>query len=242
MPARRPSRSWRWVFRRASHRRDSAGFVFLQRPKGITAGPQAVGTVRVAILPFVNLTGDSALEYLGDGLTDEVIPQLGLLNMDVAVIARTSAMSYRGSSKNVGQIGAELDAVYVVESSVRKHGEGLRVASRLIRVADQTSSAGWSETFDQGASAGNLQQTRAATRLARLIALELAPASVSDRPTKATSDSTAWEAFLKGKALMNSGRPRTSDRRWSNSKPLRNRIPPSPPRGPRSRKHITCSS
>ena len=114
-------------------------------------------------------------------------------------------MSYRGSTKNVGQIGAELDAVYVVESSVRKHGEGLRVASRLIRVADQTSSAGWSETFDHGASAGDLQQTRAATRLARLIALELAPASVSDRPTKATSDSTAWDAFLKGKALMNSG-------------------------------------
>ena len=114
-------------------------------------------------------------------------------------------MSYRGSAKNVGQIGAELDVAYVVESGLRRHGQGLSVASRLIRVADQTPSASWSETFDQAASAGDFQQTRAATQLARLIALELAPASVSDRRTTSTADSIAWDAFVKGKALTNSG-------------------------------------
>lgn len=199
-------RTWRWTIAAALLTVATiASLVFLQRPNGMAAVPEGAGRVRVAILPFVNLTGDSALDYLGDGLTDEVITQLGLLSPDVAVIARTSAMSYRGSTKNVGQIGAELDAVYVVESSVRKHGQGLRVASRLIRVADQTPAASWNETFDQASSAGDLQQTRAATRLARLIALELSPASVSNRRTTATADSTAWEAFLKGKALTNSG-------------------------------------
>ena len=198
--------TWRWTVAAAVLTVAMvAGLVVLQRPKGIAAVPAGEARVRVAILPFVNLTGDSALNYLADGLTDEVISQLGLLSRDVSVIARTSAMSYRDSAKSVGQIGAELDVAYVVESSLRRQGQVLRLASRLIRVAGQTPSASWSETFDQASSAGDLQQTRAATRLARLIALELAPASVSDRRTTSTADPIAWDAFLKGKALTNSG-------------------------------------
>lgn len=197
-------RAWRWTFAAAMLSvMIAAGVVVLQRPRDVAVAKGSVTRVRVAILPFVNLTGDSALDYLGDGLTDELITQLGLLGRDVAVIARTSAMSYRGSAKNVSQIGMELDVAYVVEGGLRRQGQGLRVASRLIRVADQTHSANWSEAFDQATS--GLQLTRTATRLARLIALELVPASVSDRPTTVTADSIASDAFLEGKALKNSG-------------------------------------
>ena len=183
-----------------------AGLVLLDRPAATTASSGAGQKLRVAVLPFVNLTGDQALEYVSDGLTDEVIAQLGLLGGDhLAVIARTSSMSYRRSSKSAAEIGRELDVQYLVESSVRRLGDGLRTASRLIRVSDQVPAAGWSETFGPASSPGDLQQTRAATRLARLIALQLVHGPVPDSPVKSTVNGTAWNHFLKGKALTNSG-------------------------------------
>jgi DNA-binding winged helix-turn-helix (wHTH) protein/TolB-like protein len=198
---------WRWILAATTLLvvAPVAGLVFFDRPLAIPAARDPTRAIRVAVLPFLNLTGDQTLGYVGDGLTDEVISQLGLLGgSHVAVIARTSAMSYRDSSKNVAQIGRELDVHYAVESSVRRQGDGLRVASRLIRVADQVPEAAWSETFGP-ASSGDLQQTRAATRLARLIALQLTSGRAADVPVTSTANDTAWTHFLKGKALVNSG-------------------------------------
>jgi TolB-like protein/DNA-binding winged helix-turn-helix (wHTH) protein/Flp pilus assembly protein TadD len=201
------SAKWRWILAATTLLvvAPVAGLVVLDRPPATPAASVPEQALRLAVLPFLNLTGDQTLEYVGDGLTDEVISQLSLLAGDhVAVIARTSAMSYRDSSKNVAQIGRELDVDYVVESSVRQQGDGLRVASRLIRVSDQTPEAAWSETFGP-ASSGDLQQTRAATRLARLVALQLMPGRVPDLAITPTVNDTAWNHFLKGKALLNSG-------------------------------------
>jgi DNA-binding winged helix-turn-helix (wHTH) protein/TolB-like protein len=184
-----------------------AGFVLLGRSARV---PSAVTPdLRVAVLPFLNLTGDESLEYVGDGLTDEVIGQLGLFaGQQIAVIARTSAMSYRGSAKSVSQIGAELNVSYIVESSVRRQGESLRISSNLIRVADQSRTASWTETFGPGLAPDDLRQTRAATRLARLIALELRGGTVDSHATASTADTMAWNFFLKAKALRNSGAAR----------------------------------
>jgi DNA-binding winged helix-turn-helix (wHTH) protein/TolB-like protein/Tfp pilus assembly protein PilF len=207
-PARVQRGKWRWMVAATALLvvAPVAGLVLLDRPAATPASTGEGQKLRVAVLPFVNLTGDQALDYVGDGLTDEVIAQLGLLSGDhLAVIARTSAMSYRRSSKTVAEIGRELDVQYLVESSVRRHGDGLRTASRLIRVRDQVPAAGWSETFGPASSPGDLQQTRAATRLARLVALELVRGPLPESPATSTINGTAWNRFLKGKALTNSG-------------------------------------
>ena len=92
----------------------------------------------IAVLPFVNLTGDPSLEYIADGMTEETITRLATLEPSrLLVIARTSAMSYKYSRKTAQQIGRELNVLYVVEGSLRRQNNQLRVIAKLIRVSDQ---------------------------------------------------------------------------------------------------------
>jgi TolB-like protein/DNA-binding winged helix-turn-helix (wHTH) protein/Tfp pilus assembly protein PilF len=95
--------------------------------------PKPLGNqVLMVVLPFENLTGQPDNEYICDGLTEEMISQLSVLNPGrLSVIARTSAMHYKGTTKTVGEIGGELGADYVLESSVRKTGNRLRITTQL---------------------------------------------------------------------------------------------------------------
>ena len=87
-------------------------------------------TMRIAILPFVNLTGDEAANYVADGLTDELIARLGGLGGErFSVIARTSSMAYRNTTKTIHAIAADLDVDYIVEGSLRREGETLRITT-----------------------------------------------------------------------------------------------------------------
>lgn len=93
----------------------------------------------VVVLPVQNLTGDPEREYIGDGLTEEIIAELSRFSPErMAVIARTSSMAYKGTHKTVAQIGRELGVDYAVEGSFRADGDHLRITSQLIRVQDQT--------------------------------------------------------------------------------------------------------
>ena len=93
----------------------------------------------IAVLPFVNLSGDPAEEYLSDGMTEEVITALAQLNVDrLGVIARTSAMHYKRTTSDVQQIARELGADYILEGSIRRAGDRIRVTAQLIETHDQT--------------------------------------------------------------------------------------------------------
>ena len=93
----------------------------------------------LAILPFVNLCNDAEQEYFSDGLTEETITNLGPLSPQrLGVIARTSAMTYKHTTKSIRQIGGELGVDYILEGSVRREGDEARVSAQLIRVSDQT--------------------------------------------------------------------------------------------------------
>jgi len=158
------------------------------------------------VLPIATPAGDEATELLADGLTDELITQLGQLSpRRLAVIARTSAMTYRRTPKSIADIGRELDVRYVVESSLRRDGATLRISSKLIPVADQTPSAVWEETFDTGSGGGVLSSTRAGYRLARLVGGELLPRDAVRSEARAPENTAAWEQFMRGRALMNRG-------------------------------------
>ena len=151
-------------------------------PRAVRAEASA-SRVRVAVLPVVNLTGETRADSLADGLTDELISELGQLSPDgLAVIARTSAMSYRQSSKTVAQIGQELGVRFVVESSLRREGTSIRIGGSLVAAADQTPVATWSETFGDGTTTGSASQSGAAIRMARLVARALLPDRTADEP------------------------------------------------------------
>jgi len=118
-------------------------------------GPEKAASQRVmlAVLPFENLSGAKEHDYLGDAFTEEVITQLARVNPErFGVIARTTSMKYKGRNQDVAQVGQELGVDYVLEGSVRREGNQLRITAQLIRVADQTHL--WAESFDR--EPGNL--------------------------------------------------------------------------------------
>ena len=102
----------------------------------------------LAVLPFENLTGDPSQEYFSDGLTEEMISHLGVLDpKGLGVIARTSVMHYKNNQPQLGQIGRELGVQYVLEGSVRRDAEKVRVSAQLIQVSDQTHL--WARQYDR---------------------------------------------------------------------------------------------
>lgn len=108
----------------------------------------ATGRVMLAVLPFENLSGDAGQEFFSDGLTDEMITQLGSLNpARLGVIARTTAVQYRRPTKNAAQIGAEMGVDFLLEGSVRRGGDRVRIDAQLIRVRDQTHL--WAQSYER---------------------------------------------------------------------------------------------
>jgi TolB-like protein/DNA-binding winged helix-turn-helix (wHTH) protein/tetratricopeptide (TPR) repeat protein len=111
---------------------------------------QASGRVMLAVLPFENLTGDPAQDYLSDGLTEEMIAQLGERDpRRVGVIARTSVMHYKNSHEPVDEIGRALHVQYMLEGTVRREGERVRVSVQFVDRGGQTL---WSREYDREAS------------------------------------------------------------------------------------------
>jgi TolB-like protein/DNA-binding winged helix-turn-helix (wHTH) protein/Tfp pilus assembly protein PilF len=97
------------------------------------------GRIMLAVLPFQNLTGDPGQEYLTDGVTEEMITQLGRLQPErLGVIARTSVMGYKHGDERMDQIGRELGVQYILEGSVRRDGNRMRITAQLIQVKDQS--------------------------------------------------------------------------------------------------------
>ncbi|HKP87706.1 MAG TPA: winged helix-turn-helix domain-containing protein [Blastocatellia bacterium] len=167
------------------------------------AGP-AKAKVMLAVMPFENLSRDPDEDYFSDGMTEEMIAQLGSLQpARLGVIARTSAMTYKRGDKDVRQIGGELNVDYILEGSVRREGDRVRITAQLIQISDQTHL--WSESYERNQQDALTVQSEVARSIARALALEFLPpektGTVSD-----TSMTTAHDAYLKGRYLWNKGR------------------------------------
>jgi len=122
---------------------------------GLVALEEAQATQRpvIAVLPFDNLSGDAEQEYFVDGLTEDIIAALSRFQ-HLAVIARNSAFRYKGQTIDVRAIGNELGARYVVEGSIRRGGDTIRIIARLIDVESETQI--WSETFERALTPENI--------------------------------------------------------------------------------------
>jgi TolB-like protein/DNA-binding winged helix-turn-helix (wHTH) protein len=107
----------------------------------------AAGRISIAVLPIVNMTGDSARNYLSSGITDELIARLDNLNSSqLRVIAPTSSRLYAGSTVSPAQIGQQLQVQYLIVGTLQQQGANVRLAVQLVRVSDQ--SRPWANTYD----------------------------------------------------------------------------------------------
>jgi TolB-like protein/Tfp pilus assembly protein PilF len=155
------------------------------------------GRIMLAVLPFENLSRDPEQEYFSDGLTGEMITQLGRLHPDrLGVIARTSAMQYKKTSKRVDQIGRELNVDYILEGSVRRAGDRVRVAAELIQVHDQTHL--WADSYERDLRDVLSLQSDVAASVARQVQLQLTAQQLRLAAGR-TVHPEAYEAYLKGR-------------------------------------------
>ncbi len=151
---------------------------------------------RLAVLPFENLSGDPEQEYLSDGLTQEMIAQLGRLHpASLSVIARTSVMQYKKTTKPVDQIGRELGVDYVLEGSARREGGRIRIAAELIEVRRQAQL--WADSFERDLSGILDLQSEVSRKVASALALRLLPAERARLASARPVNPEAYDAYLK---------------------------------------------
>jgi TolB-like protein len=176
--------------------------------KPVSASKQlATGKIMLAVLPFDNLSGDREQEYFSDGLTEEMINQLGRLHPErLGVIARTSAMKYKHANKGIDQIGSELGVDYVLEGGVRRAGEHLRITAQLIQVTDQTHL--WAESYERDLRDALALQSEVALAIASEINVKLTPQQRTRLANTRPLIPAAYEAYLKGRFYWNK---RTAD-------------------------------
>lgn len=164
----------------------------------------------LAVLPFENLTGDPSQEYFSDGLTEEMIGQLGRLDPQrIGVIARTSVMHYKHTQAPLQQIASELGVQFVLEGSVRHDSDKVRVSAQLIQVKDQTHL--WSRQYDRELNNLLTLQGEVAQEIADDIVLTLhdgrkPPVS----PGKSIASPPSYEAYdlyLRGRYFWNKRTP-----------------------------------
>ena len=169
------------------------------------AGPLPEKVI-LAVLPFDNLSRDPDQEFFSDGLTEEMIAQLGKLNPErLTVISRGSVAKYKDSRLSANQIGGELHADYLVQGSVRRASDRVRITVQLIQVRDQTDL--WAESYDRQLKDLLTLQDSVSRTIANQIHITLTPGQQARLPG-GNLDPEAYEAYLKGRYYWNK---RTAD-------------------------------
>ena len=171
----------------------------------VPAGLAGPARTRLLVLPFVNLTGDAAQDYVGDAMTDEVITELAALAPDaLAVIARTTAMRYKNSQKNVAQIRRELNVGYVVEGAVCRSGDGVGVNVQLVRADDQTHV--WAQKYEGRPGDPLTVQSSVAEAIAGALGIGVRSGTGTSRRAQAavrtTRDPIACNEYIQGRRLL----------------------------------------
>jgi TolB-like protein/predicted Ser/Thr protein kinase len=153
--------------------------------------------IRLAVLPFENLSGDPEQEYFSDGMTGEMIAQLGRLHPEsLSVVARTSVMRYKKTNAPINQVGRELNVGYVLEGSVQREGSRVRITAELIKVRDQTQL--WADSYEREMSGIWALQNEVSQKVAGALALKLLPAEKARLANTRTVNPEAYDAYLRG--------------------------------------------
>jgi TolB-like protein len=156
----------------------------------------------IAVLPFVNMSSDTEQEWFADGLTEEILNSLAR-TPDLLVAARTSSFGYKGSSESIPTIASELGVDHVLEGSVRKGGDRLRITAQLIRADDGFHL--WSETYDRTPNDIIAIQEEIAIRIATALETAMDPEALAEMMSAGTRSVPAYEAYLLGTGALQAG-------------------------------------
>src|SRR5204862_3612085 len=161
----------------------------------------------IAVLPFQNMSGDAEQEYFVDGMVEEIITALSRIRW-LFVTARNSSFTYKGQAIEVKQVGRELGVRYVLEGSVRKSGERVRITAQLIDA--ETGAHLWADRFD-----GSLEdifdlQDEIASKVAGVIEPALQEAENRRSAKRPTTDLTAYDLYLRTMTVVLSSASRIS--------------------------------
>jgi len=156
----------------------------------------------LAVLPFDNLSRDPDQEFFSEGLTEEMIAQVGKLNRDrLKVVARSSVAKYKGSTLTAREIGKELNADYLVQGSVRRSSDRVRISVQLIQARDQTDV--WTESYDRELKDVLAVQDSVVRSIASEIHIALTEEQEERLATPRQISPEAYEAYLKGRYYWN---------------------------------------
>ena len=155
---------------------------------------------RVAVLPFANISPDQADDYFADGMTEELISSVSRIN-GLRIIARTSVMRYKGASKPISEIGRELNVGSVLEGSVRKAGDKVRISVQLIDTVSEEPR--WSHRYDRSISDIFAIQSEIAQNVAEALRDQVLGSAPAGEVSRATGNTEAYIAYLRGRQFWN---------------------------------------
>jgi TolB-like protein len=171
--------------------------------KAARTGPTAQSSAvdkSIAVLPFIDMSEKHDQEYFSDGLTEELIDHLAHAP-ELRVVSRTSSFQFKGKNEDVRAIAGKLGVANVLEGSVRRAGNELRVTAQLIKASD--GSHLWSQTYDRGLEDIFKLQDEIATTVSRALQVALDPAANATTARAATTNVEAYNSFLKGNFYWN---------------------------------------
>jgi TolB-like protein/DNA-binding winged helix-turn-helix (wHTH) protein/Tfp pilus assembly protein PilF len=184
----------------------------LKRLSSASSGPPWVRTSRamLAVLPFQNLN-DPSQDYFADGLTAEMISQLGRLPSErLGVIAWNSMIRYKGVKKSEEEVGKDLGANYILEGTVRRAGEQVRITAELVKTGER--SPIWANSYDGDLGDVLALQSRVAREIASEIQLRLTPEQQARLDNRMQVNPEGYDAYLKGKAITDAGSKMATDK------------------------------
>ena len=187
------------------------GLAIRNQRQSVTSAAQEIRSL--AVLPLQNFSGDPSQEYLADGLTEELVTDLAQLH-GLRVISRTSSMRYKGTQKRLPDVARELNVEGVVEGSVSRSGEQVRIHVQLIRASDDVHI--WASSYEGDPSDILGLQQAAAHAIAQEIGVRLSPDEAVRLTTVRLINPAAHEAYLKGRYLFNQRTPESTKKSVAN--------------------------
>jgi TolB-like protein/Tfp pilus assembly protein PilF len=182
----------------------SIGLFFLGRYSAAPAQDAPIDTSlkSIAVLPFENLSDDKQNTYFADGVQDQILTNLGRVS-DLKVISHTTVRQYKsGLPRNLREIGKQLGVTHILEGSVQRAGDRLRIAAQLIDA--RTDSQIWAETYDRTAADLFAIQSELAESIVAQLQAKLSPEQKADIEARPTQDLVAFELYLRAKQIIDS--------------------------------------
>jgi TolB-like protein len=178
-----------------------SGTTAAQQQAGVAtaSSPSQPGGIAIAVLPLANLSGDAAQEFFSDGMTDEITLALAKIR-DLRVVGRSSAFQFKGQNRDLRAIGQALAARYLIDGSVRKEGNRLRITAQLIEAGNGVNV--WTESYDRELTSVFAIQADIAQAIAGALQVPLGLRQGETLVSNRTDDLESYDRYLRAKALV----------------------------------------